>query len=118
MTLPVCGSNGCIPAVTSHSLLLNLPIAVALIVLAIWTATQFQIEPANPQKKKRRGSVESSHASQQKPVPPTPFASVLEGLPSGAAKPGKSWREQVGSAVVESAWETLCGSILQEVRNL
>ena len=38
------------------------------------------------------------------PVPPSP-----------TAKPDTRWREQVGSTVVEHAWETLCGSIIQEV---
>ena len=30
-------------------------------------------------------------------------------------KSDNKWREQVGSPVVEHAWETLCGSIIQEV---
>ena len=84
--------------------------------LAVWVATHFQIEPADPQKKKRRGQSRDSQENVRSSVPPTPFASILEGLPGKASKPGKSWREQVQSAVVESAWETLCGSILQEVR--
>jgi hypothetical protein len=41
------------------------------------------------------------------PLPPTP-----------ANKSGDKWREQVGSPVVEDAWETLCGSIIQEVSGL
>lgn len=105
-------------AVTSHSLLLNLPIAMALIVLAIWLATHFQIEPATPQKKKRRGNGLEGQEGQQGRTPPTPFASILDSLAGAASKSGKSWRDQVGSPVVESAWETLCGSILQEVRHI
>lgn len=104
-------------AVTSHSLLINLPIAAFLIVLALWVATHFQIEPVTPQKPRRRGGVVEAHGSQHGRVPATPFAAVLEGLAEAGTKAGKSWQEQVGSGVVESAWETLCGSILQEVRN-
>lgn len=103
---------------TSTNLLFNLPVAVGLIVLAVWVATHFQIEPAEPQKKKRRGQSRDSQENVRSSVPPTPFASLLEGLSGKAAKPGKSWREQVKSPVVENAWETLCGSILQEVTAL
>ena len=102
-------------AVTSTNLLFNLPVATGLIVLAVWVATHFQIEPAESQKKKRRGQSRDSQENVTSSVPPTPFASILGGLPGKASKPGKSWREEVQSPVVESAWETLCGSILQEV---
>ena len=102
-------------AVTSTNLLFNLPVAIGLIVLAIWVATHFQIELAELQKKKRRGQARDSQENVRSSVPPTPFASLLDGLPGKAAKGAKSWREQVKSPVVESAWEILCGSILQEV---
>ena len=35
---------------------------------------------------------------------------------TGHRADGSKWRERVQAPVVELAWETLCGSILQEVR--
>jgi len=105
--------------VTSHSLLLNLPLAVALIVLALWGATHLHIQAAGPPKKKRRSAAELAQEgggeAPARAVPPTPFASLPDGIPGSASKAGRKWREQVASPVVESAWETLCGSIIQEV---
>ena len=102
-------------AVTSHSLLLNIPIAAALIVLAIWLATHFQIEPATTQKKKWRSQKENAQEGRHTTILPTPFAPLPEGVPGSSSKSGRNWREQVASPLVENAWETLCGSILQEV---
>ncbi len=36
---------------------------------------------------------------------------------TGHRADGNKWRERVQAPVVELAWETLCGSILQEVRS-
>ena len=53
----------------------------------------------------------SSSAASSKIKPP------LQAMLSAAEGDGDAWcGAQVGSPVVEQAWETLCGSIIQEVR--
>jgi hypothetical protein len=87
-------------------------------VLALWCAAHLEIQAAGGPNKKRRSTAEASLEEGVLPsrnVPATPFASLPEGIPGGASKGGRKWREQVASPVVESAWETLCGSIIQEV---
>ena len=99
---------------TSKLLWLNIPIAFVVIFGIYWLSSLVDIRAksnAYPSLRKRlnRFSEESNPDSPHftLPVPPTP-----------ANKSGDKWREQVGSPVVEHAWETLCGSIIQEVRAL
>lgn len=92
---------------TSKSLLLNLPLAIVSVLSGLWLLANLQPEPAKPQRRSRDAAPEGE-TSTILPPPPEPASS--------SQKPSK-WRDRVGSGVVESAWETLCGSILQEVRN-
>ena len=72
----------------------------------LYSLSQFDgISLLSGQARRRKWSdevCESPHYSA--PAPPAP-----------SSKPDNRWREQVGSPVVEHAWETLCGSIIQEV---
>ena len=99
---------------TSKLLWLNIPIAFMVVFGIYWLSSLVDIRAksnAYPSLRKRlnRFSEESNPDSPHftLPVPPTP-----------ANKSGDKWREQVGSPVVEHAWETLCGSIIQEVTAL
>lgn len=96
---------------TSNSLWLNFPLAVAAVAGLYWLSLQVDIRAhANGSstaarlrgRKWSEDGCETPHFTA--PVPPAP-----------SSKPDNRWREQVGSPVVEHAWETLCGSIIQEV---
>jgi len=97
---------------TSKLLWLNIPFACLVVFGLHWLSSLVDIRAKQngyPSLQKRFNcfSEESSPElpSFTLPVPPTP-----------SNKSGDKWREQVGSPLVEHAWETLCGSIVQEVR--
>ena len=99
---------------TSKLLWLNIPIAFVAVFGIYWLSSLVDIRAksnAYPSLRKRinRFSEESN--------PDSPHFTLLV-PPTSANKSGDKWREQVGSPVVEHAWETLCGSIIQEVRAL
>ena len=96
---------------TSKLLWLNIPIAIAVVLGLHWLSSLVDIRAkhnGHPARRRRfsRFSEDSSPDSPsfRLPVPPPQ-----------ANKSGDKWREQVGSPLVEHAWETLCGSIVQEV---
>lgn len=72
---------------------------------AYWLALQFS-DHASEQHKARPQHVKLSDRHAEFVLPAT--------APSGNKPEGK-WKEQVGSPVVVHAWETLTGSIIQEV---
>lgn len=89
---------------TSQYMWANLPIAVALVAVGTWIFLHVDIQAKNlPGKAGRRRGL---------------FAGMGEDAPSsgltGHRADGNKWRERVQAPVVELAWETLCGSILQE----
>ena len=99
---------------TSRSLWLNLPTALIVIFSAVWACSHFNIELSGSQKSRRQGlTIDQDQQTKSDGVPQSPFESIFGRLTS---KAGKHWREDVKSPVVEEAWETLCGSIIQEVR--
>lgn len=84
---------------------LNLPLAGAAVVGVRWLSLRVEERvraDSGAEQRRRRG-----RGGGRQPLP-APLA------PSG--KPDTWWRQQVGSPVVERAWETLCGSIVQEAR--
>lgn len=90
----------------SNSLWLNLPLAACAVVGVRWLSLQVDVRArADSLAAQRR---RRSKGAMRQPLP-APLA------PSG--KPDSWWRQQVGSPVVERAWETLCGSIVQEARS-
>ncbi len=96
---------------TSKLLWLNIPIAVAVVLGLHWLSGLVDIRAKHNghSARKRRFSRFSEESSPDSPT----FA--LPVPPPPANKSGDKWREQVGSPLVEHAWETLCGSIIQEV---
>ena len=96
---------------TSKLLWLNIPLALLVVFGLHWLSSLVDIrakQNSSHSFKRRfnRFSEDSSPGSphHNPPVPPAP-----------SSKSGDKWREQVGSPLVEHAWETLCGSIVQEV---
>ncbi|KAK9807024.1 hypothetical protein WJX72_010915 [[Myrmecia] bisecta] len=92
---------------TSAYIWLNLPIAILLIGGLRWVLVQLDIRTrkaaatAKDTAKKQQQQLLEEHS-------PAPHRT------QSSAKPDNRWREQVSAPVVEHAWETLCGSILQE----
>ncbi len=119
---------------TSASLFWNLPIALGTLLLAryIW-AQQYPLQPATWRVAARwrrqleqfvgedliaRGKDAAQHAIGDATATISIIRGGREGGRAGgaaAAKPHDSWRRHVRSAVVEHAWDTLCGSLVQEV---
>lgn len=90
----------------SNSLWLNLPLAACAVVGVRWLSLQVDVRA-------RADSLAAQRRRRSKGVVRQPLPAPL--APSG--KPDSWWRQQVGSPVVERAWETLCGSIVQEARS-
>lgn len=96
---------------TSKSLWFNIPLALTAVAALYWLSLQVDIRARKNGAAaylRRRGRKESEDYG---PNAATYTASV----PPPSNKSDNKWREQVGSPVVEHAWETLCGSIIQEV---
>jgi hypothetical protein len=98
---------------TSASLWVNFPLALGFVGGLYWLSLQVDIRARSgsaPQPAlRRRGRKWSDDGACESPKFTAPVP------PSPSTKPDNRWREQVGSPVVEHAWETLCGSIIQEV---
>ena len=90
---------------TSKQAWVNLPVAVLVIGAVCWLVMQLDIQPvaAKPRRRRGYGAEEGGDDAYQIPAA------------QPGAKPEVKWRDQVRSPVVEHAWETLCGSIIQEV---
>ena len=91
-----------------------MPLALAAVAGLYWLSLQVEIRARSIGTSAfyRRGRKESEEFGSEGA---TYTASVP---PPASNKSDTKWREQVGSPVVEHAWETLCGSIIQEVRHL
>ena len=88
----------------SHSVVCNLPLALAAVIAVRWLLLRTE-ERCRAQAARRhlRDTVDAVPG-----VPPAALAS--QPPPPG---PSRNWRGLVQSPVVEHAWETLCGSIVQ-----
>ena len=84
---------------------MNLPLAAVLVASAYWLALQLS-DQGHDQRRARpqHARLSDRHAEFVLPV-----------TASTGNKPEGKWKEQVGSPVVVHAWETLSGSIVQEV---
>ena len=96
----------CVPAVTSSRFLLNVPLAAVVVgaICLLWTEAG-------------EGAVNASKALGMNGWRHRRDASggaAWQPLPT-AKQDSTRWRDKVRAPVVEQAWETLCGSILQEV---
>ena len=96
---------------TSKLLWLNMPVAAAAVLGLHWLSSLVDIRAKHNGHPARKGRF--SFSEESSPDSPS-FALPVPPLP--ANKSGDKWREQVGSPLVEHAWETLCGSIVQEVK--
>ena len=112
------GSRGLWPLIltlscadTSKLLWLNIPTAIAVVLGLHWLSSLVDIRAKHNGHPARRRRF-SRFSEESGPDSPS-FA--LPVPPPQANKSGDKWREQVGSPLVEHAWETLCGSIVQEV---
>ena len=88
---------------TSKSFWLNIPVAGFLIASGYWLFVQVSDKAAEQAKPKAHKHAEPAAAFAFPTAPP-----------SGNKSEGK-WKEQVNSPMVVQAWETLSGSIVQEV---
>ncbi len=89
---------------TSKSFWLNLPLAGLLVASAYWLFVQVSDRAKDQAKPRHVKAADSAPVNFAFPVAP----------PSGNKAEGK-WKEQVNSPMVVQAWETLSGSIVQEV---
>ena len=107
--------NGCqlvwfTRAETSGRFWLNLPlaaVAVGALCLA-WSHVSAAAAPGD-------GRAAASHGGSWRQRRSASGGGGWEPAPA-AKQDGSRWRDKVRAPVVEQAWETLCGSILQEVR--
>ena len=103
------------PAVeTSSSCVLNLPLALLVVAALLY---------ARAEQQRRRSEAGSGTRSRKGDLRGEPEAAEAGKGRAGAGGPTSAaaanpdrWRQQVQSTVVAAAWETLCGSIVQEVR--
>ncbi len=90
-------------AETSSHLWLNIPISVAVVAALAWAILCRDGGDARPSSSNWRSRRASGAGGDWK-------------LPGGGPqKPDARWRDKVKAPLVEHAWETLCGSIIQEV---
>ncbi len=89
---------------TSKSFWLNLPLAALLVGSAYWLFFQVNDRAKEQSKPKRAKSIDAA----------ADFA--FPAAPPSGNKPEGKWKEQVNSPMVVEAWETLSGSIVQEVQ--
>jgi hypothetical protein len=109
-------------AATSAYIWCNLPVALVAVLGLRWLhlntdirfrggAAAFRRAPAAGERLRAAGGErQSAPGALAEPAwPPVP--------PAAAAKSDGRWRDAVRAPLVEHAWETLCGSIVQEVRS-
>lgn len=96
---------------TSKCLWINIPVALVAMAGLYWLSAQVEIRS---RKRGRHGLHRGHGKASEEEDPGTPSYTPLT-PPVPSSKTDNKWREQVGSSVVEHAWETLCGSIIQEV---
>ncbi|CAL8462775.1 g2308 [Coccomyxa elongata] len=95
---------------TSKCLWLNIPLALATVAGLYWLSLQVDIRARSI-----GGSAFQKRGRKQSEEDMADAASFTASVPPPVSnKSDNKWREQVASPVVEHAWETLCGSIIQE----
>ena len=95
-------------AVTSASMLLNIPVALACVTLVHWLIS------------KTEDRISKYHHGRKTDQPGPAGSLDASAKPAGDAHkrrraPEHAWKSRVKAAVAEHAWETLCNSIVQEV---